>query len=362
MKIPFLDLSRMDEALKNKLKNRFSEVLEKGIFSGGREVEVLEGSVSLLLSSRFSVACANGTDALELALRALEIGPGDEVIVPALTWVSTAEAVVMVGARPVFWDTNVEGLIRGDWEKAVTSKTKAIIPVHLYGKMVEMEMLTQKAKSLGIFVIEDAAQAFGAVQGGRAAGTWGDVGCLSFYPTKNLGALGEAGMCLIQNDELAQRIRLLLNHGQPVRDQHELIGRNSRIDTLQAALLNVLVEDYDGNQIRRKEIANTYVEAFSGISSLKLPYGILEEDHNAHLFVLRTEKRDKLKDYLSEQGIGTAIHYPKILPEMLPYQKKGDFFRAKHLASNGLSIPLNPYLKEEEVLFVIKSILAFFKK
>jgi UDP-2-acetamido-2-deoxy-ribo-hexuluronate aminotransferase len=361
MKIPFLDLSRMEESLKSRLKSRFSEVLEAGIFSGGKEVETLERSISDFLQPNYSIACANGTDALELALRALRIGPGDEVIVPAMTWVSTAEAIVLVGAKPIFWDTDPQGLLREDWEKAVTSKTKAVIPVHLYGKMVDMNSLMAKAKKLNLFVIEDAAQAFGSFQNGKAAGTWGDVGCLSFYPTKNLGALGEAGMCLTQDADLDQKFRLLLNHGQPLRDQHELVGRNSRIDTVQAAFLNVMLEDFEQNQFRRKAIAMSYLEAFQNISELILPEGILAKDHNAHLFVIQTRQRDELKKFLAEKGIGTAIHYPTILPEMKPYLSDGVFPNARNLAKRGLSLPLNPYLREEEIESVIKMVYSFFR-
>ena len=361
MKIPFLDLSRRDEALKERLRQKFSQVLEEGVFSGGTEVMSFEKSVSFFLKSAFSIACANGTDALELALRALEIGEGDEVIVPAMTWVSTAEAVVMVGAKPVFWDTDSMGLLKEDWERAVTKRTKAVIPVHLYGKMVEMEALIQKAKALNLSVIEDAAQAFGAIQKGLAAGTWGEVGCLSFYPTKNLGALGEAGMCLTQNSSVAEKIRLLLNHGQPVRDQHKIVGRNSGFDTLQAAFLNVMVEDFEENQRRRKAIAQHYLNAFERIEEIKLPHGILEEDHNAHLFVIQTEKRDELKNHLASKEIGTAIHYPAILPDLIPFHNPGDFKNARQLAQKGLSIPLNPYLSENEQAEIIQQIQRFFK-
>ncbi len=271
MKIPFLDLGRIDRELKERLKFKFSELLDEGIFSGGKEVETLESSISKILKSPFSISCANGTDALELALRALGIGSGDEVIVPAMTWVSTAESVVLVGAKPVFVDTDKCGLISSDWEKAISPQTKAVIPVHLYGKMVEMEPLISNAKSKNLFVIEDAAQAFGAFQKGKAAGTWGDVGCLSFYPTKNLGALGEAGMCLTSSSEIARKIRLLSNHGQPIRDQHELVGRNSRIDSIQAGFLNVFLNDWEENLAGRKALAQIYLEGLSGISESRLP-------------------------------------------------------------------------------------------
>ena len=361
MNIPFLDLSRMEEPLKRRLKDRFSELLDAGVFSGGKEVQVFELTVSEFLKSKSSISCANGTDALELALRALGIGLGDEVIVPAMTWVSTAEAVVMVGAKPIFWDTDQQGLLRSDWEKAVTPKTKAVIPVHLYGKMVEMDSLMEKANALQLKVIEDAAQAFGAFQEGKAAGTFGDVGCMSFYPTKNLGALGEAGMCLTQNSQLAEKIRLLLNHGQPIRDHHESVGRNSRIDTLQAAFLTVMLEDFEKNQATRKEIAKSYLEAFDGISELILPKVILEGDHNAHLFVVQTNQREKLNGFLASKGITTAIHYPAILPDMKPFFSKGEFHNARNLAYQGLSLPLNPYLKQEEIDRIIYVVQQFFK-
>ena len=360
MNIPFLDLSRLGEDLKTQLKERFSRVLESGVFSGGKEVDNFESSISRFLGSAYSISCGNGTDALELALRALKIGPGDEIIVPAMTWVSTAEAVVLVGAKPIFWDTNQEGLLRPDWDKAVTPKTKAVIPAHLYGKMIPMSALIEKASQLNLFVIEDAAQAFGSFQDGKAAGSWGDVGCLSYYPTKNLGALGEAGMCLTQNLILAKTIRLLLNHGQPFRDRHEIVGRNSRIDAIQAVFLQVLLEDFTKNQLRRKILAQRYNESFAKIPELILPEGILESDHNAHLYVVQTNQRDDLKKFLASRGIGTAIHYPQILPDMKSFLAKGDFINALNLAKMGLSLPLNPYLMDQEVEFIIDSVQKFF--
>lgn len=360
MQIPFLDLKRMDEELKDALKSKFSEMLDKGIFSGGDEVNLLESQISTYLKSPFSIACANGTDALELALRALEIGPGDEVIVPATTWVSTAEIVVMVGATPVFWDTDTDGLLASDWEKAVSSKTKAVIPVHLYGKMVEMESLLQKAKKHKLFVIEDGAQSFGSFQNKKGAGTFGDVGCLSFYPTKNLGALGEAGMCLTNSAELNKRIRLLLNHGQLDRDEHELVGRNSRIDSVQAGFLNAIFEKFEFFQVQRKNFANMYLEGLIGIDGLQLPTSILEEDHNAHLLVIQTVRRDELKLFLMDKGIGTAIHYPHILPDMKPFRSDGNFSNARKLSKQVLSLPLNPWMKEGEIEYIVKVIRDFF--
>lgn len=360
MNVPFLDLKRMDVELKNALKSKFEAMLEKGVFSGGEEVQALESELSTFLSSPHAISCANGTDALELALRALGVGAGDEVIVPAMTWVSTAEVVVTVGAKPVFWDTDSEGLLAQDWECAITSKTKAVIPVHLYGKMLDMETVIANTECRNLYVIEDGAQSFGAFQNGKAAGTFGDVGCLSFYPTKNLGALGEAGMCLTKSEELADRIKMLLNHGQLVRDQHELVGRNSRIDSLQAGFLNVLLGRFASLQDTRKKYAKLYLDGLQGIGDLEHPVGVLEETHNAHLFVVQTDRRDELKDFLLTKGIGTAVHYPHILPDMKPFLCGGDFTNARNLSRRGLSLPLNPWMKEEEIARVVKSIQDFF--
>ncbi|WP_425639915.1 DegT/DnrJ/EryC1/StrS family aminotransferase [Algoriphagus yeomjeoni] len=360
MKVPFLDLKRIDAELKNALKSKFAEMLDKGFFSGGEEVQAFESQITNYLNSPFSIACANGTDALELALRALGIGKGDEVIIPAMTWVSTAEVVVMVGAKPVFWDTDENGLLASDWEKAITPKAKAVIPVHLYGKLVDMESLMRKAKLHRLFVIEDGAQSFGSFQNGKAAGTFGDVGCLSFYPTKNLGALGEAGMCLTNDQELSNRIKMLLNHGQVIRDKHEIVGRNSRIDSIQAGFLNVILSRFESFQTTRKRIAQMYLDELSSIDGLKLPSDILQEDHNAHLFVIQTGRRDELKRFLLEKEIGTAIHYPQILPDMKPFRSKGEFKNARNLSQRGLSVPLNHWMKDEEIENIVKSIQDFF--
>jgi dTDP-4-amino-4,6-dideoxygalactose transaminase len=360
MQVPFLDLKRMDSELKNALKSKFAAMLERGVFSGGNEVQTFESHISAYLKSPHSISCANGTDALELALRSLGIGQGDEVIIPAMTWVSTAEVVVMVGAKPVFWETDEEGLLASDWEKAITANTKVVIPVHLYGKMLNMEQLITQAKKHQLFVIEDGAQSFGAFQNGKSAGTFGDVGCLSFYPTKNFGALGEAGMCLTNSEVLNDRMRLLLNHGQKVRDEHELVGRNSRIDSIQAGFLNVFLERFTSFQALRKKYAEIYLKSLAGVEEVQLPSGILKENHNAHLFVIQTSKRDDLKHFLSEKGIGTGIHYPHILPDIKPFRSEGDFGNARKLSQCGLSLPLNPWMVEEEIEYIVDAIQDFF--
>jgi UDP-2-acetamido-2-deoxy-ribo-hexuluronate aminotransferase len=361
--IPFLDLSQIPLDLKISLKEKFSQMLDKGVFSGGEEVEILEKNLKEYLGINHALACSNGTDALELALRALEIGSGDEVIVPALSWVSTAEAVVLVGAKPVFIDTDASGLMDLDLlESKKSSRTKAIIPVHLYGNMVDMEKLLLWSKKNKVAVIEDGAQSFGAVLKGKHAGTWGDIGCLSFYPTKNLGALGEAGAVLTEDSNLAEKLRHLLNHGQTFRDHHILVGRNARIDSIQAGFLNVKLGFFNTWQKKRKNLASIYLDGLKNIVDLTLPYYILEPNHNAHLFTIQTSERDKLKSFLEKNGIGTAIHYPTIIPKMLPYLDGKEYQSAENLSKGILSLPLNSWMNEDDILSISIEIKRFFEK
>jgi len=362
MIVPFLDLKRISAPQKEKLIQAFEEGLEQGLYSGGVAVTDFQRELEKFLGVNHVIGLGNGTDALEIALRSLGIGEGDEVIVPALTWVSTAEVVKLVGATPVFSDTDENGLIGDEWVELCSEKTKAIIPVHLYGKMVNMEYLVQEAKRKNLWVIEDAAQSFGAVQNGRASGTIGDIGALSFYPTKNLGALGEAGACTTHDQELAEKISLLSNHGQSQRDVHEFSGRNARIDTLQAAFLSVQLLFFKAQQIKRKENAKKYLEVFADLEELELPKGILELDHNAHLFVIKCKKRDELCLFLKLKGIRTAIHYPMILPDMSPFRADGGFAKARSITKTCLSIPLNPFLTDQEIEYVIKTVRDFFSQ
>lgn len=339
-------------------------MLSKGIFSGGEEVDLLGKNIGNYLGTEAAVIpCSNGTDALEIALRALGIGSGDEVIVPALTWVSTAEAVKLVGATPVFVDTDMSGLMDLQLlDKVKSPQTKAIIAVHLYGKMVDMKKLTSWAKNKGIKVIEDNAQGFGAQKDGKSAGCWGNVGCFSFYPTKNFGALGEAGALTTSDENLSNKIRMLINHGQPIRDQHDMLGRNSRMDTIQAGFLNAKLTYFQKWQEKRKNLAKLYLQHLSGKVDLVLPDSILDPDHNAHLFVVQTSFRDELKQYLQEKEIQTSIHYPSIIPKMKPYQTNEPFVNAEKLSRTILSLPLNPFLTEKEVLRIAKEIKTFYDK
>lgn len=361
--IPFLDLSQFPKELKYALEKKFSEMLDKGIFSGGEEVDLLERNLCDFLNNPFVVPCANGTDALEIALMTLGIGPGDEVIVPALTWVSTAEAVILSGAKLVFVDTEENGLMDiFQVQKLIRPQTKALLPVHLYGKMMDMEKLMGIAMNAELHVVEDVAQAFGASLNGKFAGTWGDIGCFSFYPTKNLGALGEAGALSAKDKGVANKIRLFTNHGQESRDYHLMVGRNSRIDSIQAGFLNVKMMFWKEWQQRRKKLAGLYLDNLQGLPDIKLPENILSSDHNAHLFVISSQKRDDLKNHLWRQGIGTAIHYPTIVPKIKPYDDGLKYPIAEKLSRESLSLPLNPFLNESEIVTVCNCIRGFYQK
>lgn len=359
--IPFLELASQHQQISGELKAKFAEILDVGLFSAGEEVVLFEENVRDLLNLPSAIACSNGTDALELALKALGVGKGDEVVVPALTWVSTAEAVVNVGAIPVFCDVDPDGLIAvSKAEKCLSPKTKAIIPVHLYGKMVDMRPLLRFSTQNKLKLIEDAAQAFGAVQEGRSAGAFGDIGCFSFYPTKNLGALGEAGLMTTQDQALAQKLRVILNHGQADKDVHTLVGRNSKIDTLQAAFLNVKIRHFREWQVKRKKLARLYLKELTGIEEMRLPEGILDENHNAHLFTIRLNQRDALSSYLEQQGIGTAVHYPSPITSTPIFKRPISFPMAEEISRTILSLPLHPFLKEEEVIWVARKVRQFF--
>lgn len=361
--IPFLELATLHQSILGDLQNKFIEVLQGGVFSAGKEILLFEQNIKRYLAVPCAIPCSNGTDALEMALKALKIGHGDEVMLPALTWVSTAEAVVNMGAKPVFCDVDQNGLLDiTEAENLMHPKIRAIIPVHLYGQMLNMEKMMTLAQKYGVRVVEDAAQAFGSIQNRQSAGSFGDIGCFSFYPTKNLGALGEAGLLTTKDTLLEKELRLILNHGQLDRDIHERVGRNSKMDTLQAAILNIKLRHFNQWQHTRKKLAKLYLEHLREIQDITLPLGILNDDHNSHLFTIRVAQRDTLKTYLENQGIGTAIHYPNILPQTPAFADNGFFPMAELISRTTLSLPLHAHLLEDEVVFICKKIKAFFSQ
>lgn len=366
MQVPFLDLKRSHQPIQDELEATFKRVLDDSYFVYGKDVTAFERAFSMAYENAICISTGNCTDALQLTLQAMGIGNGDEVIVPAMTWITDAEVVSNLGAKPVFIDVNEFGLIDvNQLESKLSAKTRAIIPVHLYGQMADMSSIMSFAKANDLLVIEDCAQSVFANQKDKRAGTYGHAAVFSFYPTKNLGALGDAGCVITKDSDLALKIRKLTNHGAPDKHSHEMPGSNSRMDTLQAAILNLklpLLEKW--NEERRKASA-FYNNELSGLP-LVLPDTREENTHVFHVYQIQTANRDALKSYLKDLGIQTQIHYPQALPFTKAYasleHKAANFPVAYRIQNETLSLPLYPGLTSTEQAYVVNSIQSFFKK
>jgi len=358
MKIPFLDLGAAYRELKPEIDAAISRVLDSGWYILGPEVEAFETEWAAYCEAKHAVGLANGLDALTLALRALDIGPGDEVIVPSNTYIATWLAVTGVGATPVPVEPDVatHNIDPARIEAAITSRTRALLPVHLYGQPADMDPILDIASRHGLRVIEDAAQAHGARYKGKRIGAHGDIVCWSFYPGKNLGALGDAGAITTDDAALAERVALLRNYGSRQKYVNEEAGVNSRLDPIQAAVLRVKLGVLDEWTERRRAVATAYTKGLAE-SGLILPHVPEWADPAWHLYVVRTSDRDALQDRMTEAGIGTLIHYPipphmqqayagqRIAPEALP--------TARQLADDVLSLPMGPNLLMTEVNSII---------
>jgi len=367
MKIPFLNLQASYIELKNELNDAYQRVMESGWYILGQEVESFEAEFAAYCGAKHCIGVGNGLEALHLILRAMDIGPGDEVIVPANTYIATWLAVSYAGATPVAVEPdertyNIDPL---KMEAAITRKTKAVIAVHLYGQPADMDSINEVAGSAGIKVIEDAAQAQGAAYKGKRVGSLGYAAGFSFYPGKNLGAFGDAGAVLTDDDELARRVSLLRNYGSPVKYYNELKGFNSRLDELQAALLRVKLSKLDQWNERRKQVAKQYLESLTELEDLVLPFVPEYADPIWHLFVISYGNRDRLQKHLTDQGIGTLIHYP-VPPHLqeayleLGY-RAGAFPLSEKIARRVLSIPMGPHLSEDEANQVIEQLHSFIR-
>ena len=346
--VPFLDLPAEYRALSPAIDAAISRVLRSGRFILGPEHEALEREAARHFQVRYALGVASGTDALELALRACGIGPGDEVITTAFSFFATAEAIVTVGAKPVFVDIDPEtfNLDPALLPAALTRRTRAILPVHLYGQPAEMRLILAFARRHRLRVIEDAAQAAGARYGGRPVGGLGDAGCLSFYPTKNWGAYGDGGMVLTSDAAIARRIRLLRAHGEDRKYHHVLIGRTSRLDELQAAILRVKLRRLAAANAARRRLARAYHRALADLEVV-LPVERRDTRHVFHLYTIRTRRRAALQRALAGAGIAAAVHYPSILPTqpaMAPWRLRRRFPYAEAAARQVLSLPLWPGL------------------
>lgn len=361
MKVPFLDLKAINMAHEQPLKEAFDRVLKSGWYVLGEEVRSFENEFASYCGAAHCVGVSNGLDALHLALKALNIGPGDEVLVPSNTYIATWLAISYTGATPVPVEP-VESTYNIDpasIQRAITSKTKAVMVVHLYGQPADMDPILSICKQHNLFVIEDAAQAHGASYKGRLVGTLGDAAAFSFYPGKNLGALGDAGAVVTNNPEIADKVRVLSNYGSRVKYQNEVQGYNCRLDELQAALLRVRLKALDSETNVRKQVAAQYLSGLKG-ASLILPNVLVGTDPVWHLFVIRVESRDQVQKRLAEKGVGTLIHYP-IPPHLQAAYadmgfRKGQFSIAERIHDSVLSLPISPTLESDQVQYVINAL------
>lgn len=357
--IPFLDLVRQHAAIRDDLAAALARVLDSCQFVLGPEGRALEGELAERCGARHGVGVASGTDALRLALTAVGVGPGDEVVTPAFSFVASATTIVMAGARPVFADVDPETLTLDPAaaERALTPRTKAILPVHLYGHPAPMDGLQALARAHGIAVVEDAAQAVGARWQDRPVGSWGDAAALSFYPTKNLGACGDGGMLLTTRDDVAERVRRLRHHGDAGRYDHVELGYCSRLDEVQAALLRVKLRRLEAWTAARRRIAARYREGLAG-TPLTLPVERPAAHHVYHLFTVRHPARDALAAALRAEGVGTAIHYPRPVPGQAVFGAAGEsrWPQAWRASREVLSLPMFPEMTEAEVTGVIDAV------
>ena len=369
MTIPFVDLRAQYQAHKSELDTAIASVVADCAFIGGsnnKYVRGFEQAFASWLGVDDFISCANGTDAIEILLQAAGIGPGDEVIVPALTWISTSEAVTTAGATPVFVDVDpaTANIEPAGIEHALTPRTKAIIAVHLYGQPADMDAIMAIADQHDLFVLEDSAQAHGARYAGRRAGTIGHAASFSFYPGKNLGAYGDAGGMYAKDPQIAERARMIANHGQQRKHEHMFEGRNSRMDGIQAAVLSCKLGYLDDWVAARQQAAADYDRALAqAVPAIGRPAVASGCQHAYHLYVVRLSGRDALAAHLAGKGIGCGVHYPTPLPLLPAYRRMGhaagDFPVAEQTCASILSLPIFPELTTEQVESVVAEVAAF---
>jgi len=370
--VPLLDVTRANAPLREELLAALADVIDSARFLHGPEVQQLESQLAALCETRWAVGCASGSDAVLLSLMALEVGAGDEVIVPSFTFFATASAVWRMGAKIVFVDVDPKtfNIDPQQVAAAITSKTKAVIPVHLFGQCAQLESICDICAERGIHIVEDAAQAVGAKYRGRAAGSWGTTGCFSFYPTKNLGGCGDGGMITTSDDKLAERLRLLAGHGMKPRYVHKIVGINSRLDTIQAAALVVKLRHLARWTAERQANARQYQQLFeeAGLeSTVQLPCSNAECEHVWNQYTVRIPngRRDELRSHLTERGVGTEIYYPHSLHLQECFRScgygPGSLPVSEQAALEVLSLPIFPALQLAEQRAVVGRIAEFFR-
>jgi dTDP-4-amino-4,6-dideoxygalactose transaminase len=373
--IQMVDLKRQYEKVKTEIDDRIKGVLESAAFINGPEVKRFQEELESYLQVKHVIPCANGTDALQVAMMALDLKPGDEVITTTFTFVATAEVIALLGLRPVLVDCDPDTFLISTEavEQAITEKTKAIIPVHLFGQCADMERLSAIAKKHKLFIIEDAAQSIGATfqlnDGAvKQSGTIGDFGCTSFFPSKNLGCYGDGGALFTNDDRLAEKARMVVNHGMKVRYYHDEIGVNSRLDSIQAAVLSVKLQHLDTYNAARRSAAAYYNAAFKDLEEVITPAQVENSTHVFHQYTLRIKgvDRNALQAYMMENGVPAMIYYPVPLHQQKAYlderYKDGDFPVAEQLAKEVLSLPMHSELDEDQLVYITNTLKDFIKK
>ncbi len=373
-KIQMVDTFGQYKKIQNEVDEAVLRVIRSSQFIGGTEVAEFQKELGAYLNVGHVIPCGNGTDALQIAMMALDLQPGDEVITANFTYVATAEVIALLKLSPVLVEVNPDTFTidPAAIEKAITPKTKAIVPVHLYGQCADMEVIMEIAKKHNLYVIEDVAQAIGAeytFNNGKTvkAGTIGTIGCTSFYPSKNLGAYGDGGALYTNDEALAKRIKMIANHGQSVQYIHDDIGVNSRLDAIQAAILRIKLRHLDEYATARNKAAAYYDQAFANHPKIKIPTHAKNSTHVFHQYTLTLNgvDRDKLKEFLASKDIPAMIYYPKPLHHQKPYQnplfKDEDFATTIHLCKNVISLPMHTELEEETLNYITTNVLEFCK-
>lgn len=366
-----VDLRLQYERIKPQVDAAIMNVLESTAFIQGPEVATFAKSLSDYVGGAHVITCANGTDALQLAMMALDYKPGDEVILPVHTYVATAEVIALLGLKPVFVDVdeNNFNIDINQIADKITSRTRAIVPVHLYGQCADMESILRIAKAAGVHVIEDTAQALSAeyifTDGTtKKAGTMGTVGTTSFFPSKNLGCFGDGGALFTNDENLAATIKMMANHGQRIKYHHDSIGINSRLDTLQAAVLNVKLKYLNEYTRKRNDVARYYDEALARVAGVKTPVRVKYSTHVFHQYTLRVEKRDELKKFLESKSVPTMIYYPVPLHFQNAYRRAefgpGSFPVTEALSKTVISLPIHTEMTDEEMAYITQTIKEFY--
>ncbi|WP_026970158.1 DegT/DnrJ/EryC1/StrS family aminotransferase [Algoriphagus terrigena] len=373
-KIQMVDLKSQYDRIKDKIDDAIQEVINETAFINGPQVKEFSDALAAYTGAKYVITCGNGTDALQIAMMGLGFQPGQEVIVPAFTYVATAEVIALLGLKPVFIDVDPDtyGMDVAQLKSKLTSNTVGIVPVHLYGQCSNMEAILEFAKTHNLKIIEDTAQAIGAkytFSDGRKmqAGTMGDVGTTSFFPSKNLGCYGDGGAMFTNDAALAEKLRMIANHGQKKKYHHHIVGVNSRLDTLQAAILNVKLQYLDRYTASRNEVADRYDNAFLGHEYVKKPVRVPNSTHAFHQYTVQIEgdRRDDLKAYLAEKGVPSMVYYPIPLHLQEAYQdagfKRGQFPVSESLCEKVLSLPIHTEMKAEEQEYIIETVKGYFK-